>query len=72
MFYTVSYTETLNRAFVVEADSEDEARDKVVKAVERGCVVLNGDDYVCGEVDDVSKADDYDFGAYPKLNDYVD
>ena len=44
--YTVTYEETLSRTFIVEADSRDEAVDKMMDAVDRGDVVLTTEDYL--------------------------
>ena len=45
MQYVVTYTETLAKAFKVEADSADEARDKLLEAVRAERVVLDADDF---------------------------
>lgn len=46
MKYTVPYTELLGRTFIVDADSEEEAREKVLNAVQNEFIILTADDYV--------------------------
>ena len=61
MKYLVTYTETLGRSFIVEADSEQKAEEKMWDAVNAEKVVLTADDYICdsSEVNVFGKADSY-------------
>lgn len=56
--YVVTYQETLARTLIVEADSYDEAANKMLDAVERGYIWLTMDDYVfdSGDVVDIHPA----------------
>ena len=47
MKYLVTYTETLARTYIVNADSESDAMDKICDAVEDGYIELYADDYLC-------------------------
>lgn len=47
MKYIVTYSETLARTYIVEADNESEARCKVYDAVEDGDIELTIEDYLC-------------------------
>lgn len=46
MKYLVTYSVTLSRIYVVEADSEQEACSKVYDAVENGNIKLTMEDFV--------------------------
>ena len=46
MKYLVTYTETLARTYIVNADSESDAMDKICDAVEDGYIELSADDYL--------------------------
>lgn len=51
MKYIVTVTETLSRTFAVEADTEEEATDKVRTAYDNEEIVLVADDYVDTDFD---------------------
>ena len=73
MKYVVTYEETLARTVVVEADSFEDAEDKVLCAVEDGRIVLDADDYLCdsGGIAIIDKADDKDiewYGWYEEID----
>lgn len=74
MKYTVSYTELLGRTFIVDADSEEEAREKVLNAVENEFIVLTADDYVMdsGEIADCWRTYNDDMEFYPTLESFTD
>lgn len=74
MKYTVSYTELLGRTFIVDADSEEEAREKVLNAVENEFIILTADDYVMdsGEIADCWRTLDDDAEFYPTLESFTD
>ena len=74
MKYTVSYIELLGRTFIVNADSEKEAREKVLNAVKNEAIVLTADDYVMdsGEIADCWYADTADMEFYPALELFID
>lgn len=74
MKYTVSYTELLGRTFIVDADSEEEAREKVLNAVENEFIILTADDYVMdsGEIADCWRTLDDDAEFYPTLESFMD
>ena len=74
MKYTVSYTELLCRTIIVDADSEKEAKEKVLDAVNNEDIILTADDYVMesGEIADCCKSDSYDLEYYPTLESFTD
>ena len=74
MKYTVIYTETLSRPIIVVADSEEEAKEKVLDAVNNEDIVLTADDYVMdsGEIAYCCKADSYDLEDFPTLESFTD
>lgn len=74
MKYAVIYTETLSRPVIVIADSEKEAKEKVLDAVNNEDIVLTADDYVMdsGEIAYCCKADSYDFEDFPNLESFTD
>lgn len=74
MKYTVCYTEMLSRTFIVNADNEREAREKVLNAVDNGDIVFTADDYVMdsGEITDCWYADTEDMEYYPTLESFTD
>ena len=74
MKYTVSYTELLCRTIIVDADSEKEAREKVLDAVNNEAIILTADDYVMesGEIAYCCKADSYDLEDFPTLKSFTD
>lgn len=71
--YAVTYQETLARTLIVEADSYDEAMDKMMNAVECGDVVLTLDDYVyeSGHIAEASLASPGDLTWYSLLADFI-
>ena len=74
MKYAVIYTETLSRPIIVVADSEKEAKEKVLDAVNNEDIVLTADDYVMdsGEIAYCCKADSYDLEDFPTLESFTD
>lgn len=74
MKYTVVYTETLSRPIIVVADSEKEAKERVLNAVKNEDIVLTADDYVMdsGEIAYCCKADSYDLEDFPTLESFTD
>lgn len=74
MKYAVIYTETLSRPVIVVADSEKEAKEKVLDAVNNEDIVLTADDYVIdsGEIAYCCKADSYDLEDFPTLKSFID
>ena len=71
--YVVTYQETLARTLIVEADSYDEAEEKMMNAVECGDVELTMEDYLCdsGYVVDVSPATAGDQTWYRHLDEFT-
>ena len=74
MKYTVIYAETLSRPIIVVADSEKEAKEKVLDAVNNEDIVLTADDYVMdsGEIAYCCEADSYDLEDFPTLESFTD
>lgn len=74
MKYSVTYTELLSRTVIVEADSEKEASEKVLNAVNNEDIVLTADDYVMdsGEIAYCCEADSYDLEDFPTLESFID
>lgn len=74
MKYTVIYTETLSRPIIVVADSEKEAKERVLDAIKNEDIVLTADDYVMdsGEIAYCCKADSYDLEDFPTLESFTD
>ena len=74
MKYAVIYTETLSRPIIVVADSEKEAKERVLDAVNNEDIVLTADDYVMdsGEIAYCCKADSYDLEDFPTLESFTD
>ena len=74
MKYAVIYTETLSRPVIVVADSEKEAKEKVLDAINNEDIVLTADDYVMdsGEIAYCCKADSYDLEDFPTLESFTD
>ena len=74
MKYVVIYTETLSRPIIVVADSEKEAKEKVLDAVKNEDIILTADDYVMdsGEIAYCCKADSYDLEDFPTLESFTD
>ena len=71
--YAVTYEETFARTLIVEADSCDEAADKMMDAIDRGNVVLTLDDcvYESGHISDASLATTGDLTWYSLLADFI-
>lgn len=74
MKYAVIYTETLSRPIIVVADSEKEAKEKVLDAVKNEDIVLTADDYVMdsGEIAYCCKVDSYDLEDFHTLESFTD
>ena len=74
MKYAVIYTEMLSRPVIVVADSEKEAKEKVLEAINNEDIVLTADDYVMdsGDIAYCCKADSYDFEDFPILQSFTD
>lgn len=74
MKYIVIYTETLSRPIIVVADSEKEAKEKVLDAVNNEDIILTADDYVMdsGEIAYCCKANSYDLEDFPTLESFTD
>lgn len=73
MKYSVTYTELLSKTVIVEADSENEASEKVINAVNNEAIILTADDYVMnsGEISDCCKSDSFDLEYYPTLESFT-
>lgn len=74
MKYTVDYTELLCKTIIVDADSEKEAREKVLEAVNNEAIILTADDYVMdsSEITNCCISDSYDLRRYPTLEPFTD
>lgn len=74
MKYSVTYTELLSRTVIVEADSEKEASEKVLDAVNDEAIILTADDFVMdsGEIAYCCEADSYDLEDFPTLESFTD
>lgn len=74
MKYTVLYTEMLCRTIIVDADSEKEAKEKVLDAVNNEDIILTADDYAIdsGEIAYCCEADSYDLEDFPTLESFTD
>lgn len=74
MKYVVYYTEEFCKGILVDADSYEDATQRVLDAVDSGDIVLTADDYVngSGDVDECHKAEDCEFGMYPTLESLTD
>lgn len=74
MNYVVIYTETLSRPIIVVADSEKEAKEKVLDAVKNEDIILTADDYVMdsGEIAYCCKADSYDLEDFHTIESFID
>lgn len=74
MKYKVIYTEMLFRTVIVDADSEREAKEKVLDAVNNEDIVLTADDYAVdsGEIAYCDEADSCDLEYYPTLESFTD
>ena len=66
MKYVVRVTETLARTLIVEANSMEEAEDKVDRAYDDGQIILDYDDFDEYEVE-AREATDFDEGLYDVL-----
>lgn len=67
MKYLVRVTEELTHAVVVEADSMQDAEDKVNTAYDNGQIVLDYDDFDNYEIDALREATDSDIKYYDIL-----
>lgn len=67
MKYVVRVTETLSHAVVVEADSMQDAEDKVNKAYDNGQIVLDYDDFDEYTIEAQREATDFDNEYYDIL-----
>lgn len=67
MKYVVRVTETLARTLIVEANSMEEAEDKVDRAYDDGQIILDYDDFDEYEVEARREATDFDEGLYDVL-----
>ena len=67
MKYVVQVTETLARTLIVEANSMEEAEDKVDRAYDDGQIILDYDNFDEYEVEARREATDFDEGLYDML-----
>lgn len=67
MKYVVLVTETLARTLIVEANSMEEAEDKVDRAYDDGQIILDYDDFDEYEIEARREATDFDEGLYDVL-----
>lgn len=67
MKYVVRVTETLARTLIVEANSMEEAEDKVDRAYDDGQIILDYDDFDEYEVEAGREATNFDEGLYDVL-----
>lgn len=67
MKYIVRVTETLARTLIVEANSMEEAEDKMDRAYDDGQIILDYDDFDEYEVEARREATDFDEGLYDVL-----
>lgn len=67
MKYVVRVAETLARTLIVEANSMEEAEDKVDRAYDDGQIILDYDDFDEYEVEARREATDFDEGLYDVL-----
>ena len=67
MKYVVRVTETLARTLIVEANSMEEAEDKMDRAYDDGQIILDYDDFDEYEVEARREATDFDEGLYDVL-----
>ena len=67
MKYVVRVTETLARTLIVEANSMEEAKDKVDRAYDDEQIILDYDDFDEYEVEARREATDFDEGLYDIL-----
>lgn len=73
MKYAATYTELLGRTVIVDADSKEEAMEKVLAAVQEEDIVLTTDDYVEGSgTVNWWYADTDDMELYPALESFTD
>lgn len=74
MKYTVLYTEMLCRTIIVDADSEKEAKEKVLDTVNNEDIILTADDYAIysSEIADCYESDSYDLECFPTLESFTD
>lgn len=69
MKFAMTYYETLGTTYLVDADSYEDALEKMRRAVEDGTITLDVSDYIddSGEIEGCP-AETYDYN-YPVLND---
>ena len=67
MKYVVRVTETLSHTVVVEANSMQDAENKVGKAYDDGQIVLDYDDFAGYNVEAIREANDFDNKYYDIL-----
>ena len=67
MKYVVRVTETLARTLIVDANSMEEAEDKMDRAYDDGQIILDYDDFDEYEVEARREATDFDEGLYDML-----
>jgi hypothetical protein len=68
-YYLVTVEETLSRTYKVKASSLEEAEEKMEYAYrEEGTIILDADDFVCGEVQG-REVKDEDLSLYMELED---
>lgn len=67
MKYVVRVTETLTRTLIVEANSMEEAEDKVDRAYDDGQIILDYDDFDEYDIEVQREATDFDKGLYDVL-----
>nr|DAL50736.1 MAG TPA_asm: PcfM DpnD/PcfM-like protein [Caudoviricetes sp.] len=74
MKYTVDYTELLCKTIIVDANSEKEAKEKVLEAVANEAIILTADDYVMdsGEITYCCISDSCDLRRCPTLESFTD
>lgn len=74
MKYKVIYTEMLYKTVIVDADSENEAKEKVIDAVNNEDIYLTLDDYAVdsGEIAYCYEADSCDLEYFPTLESFTD
>ena len=67
MKYLVRVTETLAKSVIVEANSKEEAENKVDQAYDDAQIVLDYDDFAEYEIEAIREANDFDNKYYDIL-----
>ena len=67
MKYVVRVTEILSQSFIVEANSRDDAEDKVSEAYNNGEIRLDYDDFYCYDIDTIREASETDAKYHDEL-----